>query len=164
MANPLPNLLVSDQNAKCMKAFKHAEARFLIVGGLAMHVYCPDRNIIGVDADLLIDRHPENVAKVIPIVEKFDWSRILEPAKLTHPRAQRPFRNGLYMEILTPAEDVDFEKLWQNATHAILNDDVDLVVPVIGLEHLKQMKELAARESSTPEKHQRDLEMLIALG
>ena len=78
---------------------------------------------------------------------------------MTLPMKRVTFRNGLNMEILTPGEDENFETRWQGRTKAMVNGNV-VMVPVIGLEHLKQMKERAAKESPKPEKHQVDLEML----
>jgi hypothetical protein len=136
-------------------------ARFLIVGGFAVRAYCPERDVLGADVDLLVDRHPANAAIVSRIIDQFDETTALDPAALTRPKAQRPAKRILYMDVLTVADGEDFEALWNDAATATINGTL---VRVVSLDALRRMKECAAQESQDiRDKHLDDLKLLDAV-
>jgi hypothetical protein len=129
-------------------------ARFLIVGGFAVHAYRPERDVTGADIDLLIDRSTTTAAIVARIVGKFEMATI-ESEGLRRPKTQLAAKRFLNMDVLTLAEGDDFESRWHGATRATVNGTE---VRVISLDRLRRMKEFGAREGRANDA--RDLALL----
>lgn len=152
-----PNLWTFGPNGDCIAALVRDGARFLIVGGFAVHAYCTERDVIGADIDLLIDRSVTTADIVARVVGKFEMATI-ESDGLTRPKTQMSAKRFLYMDVLTLAEGDNFESLWHAATRATVNGTE---VRVISLDGLRRMKEYGAREGRA--KDARDLALLGAI-
>lgn len=93
-------------------------ARFIIVGGLAVHYHAPERNVG--DLDLLIERSADTTAKVIAVLSSCPFIRhsITTEQLLRSKRAQIPAKIYFNADILTPGEDIDFDQHWNRAHDA----------------------------------------------
>jgi hypothetical protein len=149
-----PELLTFGPNGDCIAELMRERARFLIVGGLAVKAYCPERAIIGADVDLIVDRADANAAIVARIVGQHDFS-LIDAKALTRPKVQVPAKRVLYMDLLTLPDGESFDALWNRSTLASLNGST---VRVIGRDDLKRMKQASACDGRA--KDTSDLELL----
>ncbi len=93
-------------------------ARFIIVGGLAVHYHVPERKVG--DLDLLIERSPETAEKVIDVLSScllikhsITIDQLLRPK-----RVQIPVKVYFNADILTAGEDTNFDHYWEQAHDA----------------------------------------------
>lgn len=131
-----------------------ADARFLIVGGLAVKFYVPEREVD--DLDLLIDPCESNASKVLAALSNPILRHSITIEQLTQPKKiQVPVKIHYYMDILTPGPDLDFTEAWNAACEARLGNTLVRVASIATLLQL-----LAASQEP---KHVEDRQLLDAL-
>ena len=150
-------------NVDFVGALLGSGVRFLIVGGLAVKHFCPEREVD--DLDVMIDPTLENTERVIKVLDRFCPGHVLAAASLAGPGKQIPLKTHLlYLDVLTPrTETPDFEALWKTAVPARLFQ-LNLMLP--SLNSLLALKRYAAEtdaDSKRREKHLKDVVCLQKL-
>lgn len=145
-------LFIFGPNQELIDSLVKLGARFIIVGGLAVHYHAPERNVG--DLDLLIERSADTAAKVIAVLSScpliqhsITTDQLLGPKK-----AQIPAKIYFNADILTPGEDIDFEQHWSRAHDAIVGNTP---VKVAAIETLLLLLSL-----SIEPKHVQDIALL----
>lgn len=144
-------------NSDFVDAITKQGVRVLIVGGMAVHHYCPSRAVD--DLDLLVEPTPHAGAQIACVLSRFNDAPSFTPEAFA--RADQHYRQkrALYLDLLTPHVDDDFSTFWERACTATLNG---VHVRVIALPDLLVLKKRALRQRGE-EKDQRDIELLRAV-
>jgi hypothetical protein len=137
-------------NGNFVAALAQEGARFIIIGGLAVKFYCPDRVVD--DLDILIDPTLGNAQAVRRVLLCFGLRPQFSVQDLAGPKKHLPLRNFLYLDLLTPDTETSFDDLLADAQPASLNG---VVVHVASARTLLSMKEVGARDGR--EKDARDV-------
>jgi hypothetical protein len=142
-------------NTEFVDALVQADARFLVVGGVAVKFYVPQRPVE--DLDLLIERTKGNASKVLTAVSSSPlFRRNITVGQLIRPKLQICVKMfEYYMDILTPGPDLDFIEAWNMAAEARIGNARVRVAAIATL--------LQLLSSSQEPKHARDREALEAL-
>jgi hypothetical protein len=142
-------------NREFVDALVRADARFLIVGGVAVKFYVPERPVE--DLDLLIEPSKGNASKVLTAVSSSPlFRRDITVEKLIRPKLQICVKIfEYYMDILTPGPDLDFIEAWNMAAEGRIGNTRVRVAAIATL--------LRSLSSSQEPKHARDRELLEAL-
>jgi hypothetical protein len=139
-------------NKEFVDALVRAGARFLIVGSVAVKFYVAERSVE--DLDLLIEPSKENASKILMAASSSPlFRRDITVKKLMQPKGQicvKIFQ--YYMDILTPAPDLDFVEAWNMAAEARIGNTR---VRVAAIATLLQLLALSQRPQ-----HVRDRELL----
>lgn len=143
-------------NVDFVSALLGCDARFLIVGGLAVKYFYPEREVD--DLDVLIDPTLENAQRVVTVLDRFCPGHGLAATALAGPGKQLPLKKHLNLDVLTPREETpDFEALWKTAIPAQL---FHLKVMLPSLSSLITLKRHAADTDADParrERHRKDV-------
>lgn len=142
-------------NQELVDSLVNLGARFIIVGGLAVHYHAPERKVG--DLDILIERPPDTAQKVIAVLSScpliqhsITTEQLLRPKK-----TQIPAKIYFNVDILTPGEEIDFDQHWSQAHDARVGNTP---VKVAAVETLLLLLSL-----STEPKHAQDIELLKAI-
>lgn len=109
-------------NVPFVAALLKAEARFLVVGGLAVKFYRRDRVVD--DLDLLIEPTVSNAERVLGALSKFDPTHGRLPEELVAPGIHLQLKTFLYLkpcsefylDVLTPRKTwPSFESMWASS-------------------------------------------------
>ncbi|MFA7346941.1 MAG: hypothetical protein WCZ86_04180 [Desulfurivibrionaceae bacterium] len=111
-------LFTPGANQELVDSLVNLGARFIIVGGLAVHYHAPKRKVG--DLDILIERSPDTAEKVIAVLSSCPLIQhsITTDQLLRPKRAQIPAKIYFNADILTPGEDIDFDQHWSRAHDA----------------------------------------------
>jgi len=96
----------------------------LVVGGVAVHLHAPAREIAGADLDLLVESTTDNAKRVIralyarSITPDFDEGDI---AKVGAKPQQLRLKPVFHADILTGGPGINFEEEWQRALEVLVN-------------------------------------------
>jgi hypothetical protein len=131
-------------------------ARFIIVGGLAVHYHAPEREVG--DLDLLIERSPETAEKVIAVLSSCPLIKhsITIDQLLGSKRIQIPAKVYFNADILTAGKDTNFDYYWEQAHDARIGNTP---VKVAAVETIL----LLLSQSDQP-KHVQDIALLKQVG
>ena len=127
--------------------------RFLLVGGLAVHFYAPEREAD--DLDLLVEQTSENAERLfqamaaLHVMPEFPQALIATPSDRPQ---QLPFKTYHYADLVTTGKDIDFPAEWAQSQEALIWQHR---VRVASRSLLIAMKRKARRE-----KDLRDVELL----
>ena len=155
-------------NSKLLKALNDQGAEYLVVGGLAVLNYCPDRGTAD-DLDLLSNPTPENARKVVAALRQLGRDGLVTyPEKdlermcraLVTPRTQVPLKIVLYSEILTPIEGFDFRSSLHNSIETTVNGIPVRVIPICDLIGFLEMAMESNDEPADRKKIEQDLALL----
>lgn len=154
-----PVILSNNGNIELIRSLLQQSARFLIVGGAAVAVHGCRRVHEVADLDVLIDPSTENASRVLNSIPAQYFSTLPPVTALARPSVQLPLKAWHFlMDILTPEQGDDFQRLMDRSVEALLDG---LVVRVVGRDDLVSMKEAAvSRLGAELNKHQRDLACL----
>lgn len=153
------NLLCTGSNRKIVAAFSLYKVEFVVIGGLAVAWYCPQRHAD--DMDLLLNPTMDNSRKV---------SGALGSLKLQGFNRDSFAKSGLqvrlkeifYAELLTPqANGPNFSSIANNAIAAKLFDFPVLIASPASLIELKELALSVGNDNS--HKHLADIEALRVL-
>jgi hypothetical protein len=95
-------LMHTGANEAFVRAFVHNEVGFVVIGGLAVAWYCPDRQAD--DMDLLVNQTPENSARISRALGCLELKGYLADS-FTKPGLQVPIKRHYHAELLTPRKD-----------------------------------------------------------
>ena len=111
------DLLVRRDDANLLVELVRRDVRFLVIGGVAVRAYCPDRSAD--DLDVLLDRDIENARRFIAALRELAvFSSIPWTAETIAygDKAQIESKDAAnYLDIITPDPDFDFENAWNNS-------------------------------------------------
>lgn len=148
---PHTQLFTFGRNQDFVDTLIGSAARFIVVGGLAVHFYVPDREVD--DLDILIEPSQETAAKVISALSSPLFQHSITVDQLTQLKRMRvPAKIDFYLDILTPGPEIDFAQEWTLAREAKLGATP---VRVAAIETLFKL----LSHSQEP-KHLRDVELL----
>jgi len=106
-------------NSDFVQALTAEEVRVIVVGGLAVHYYCPERAVD--DLDLLIEPTEHAGSVVLNVLVRFNDAASFRPEDLAKPNRQYRQKRALYLDLLTPRAEEDFDALWSRALPTSLN-------------------------------------------
>lgn len=135
------------------------DASFVVVGGLAVQFYCPEREVD--DLDLLVEASLANAASVAAAAAENGWP--FNPECLARPGIHLPIKGYLYLDILTTKiGGEDFDRVWKSSVPARLCNPNTLVrIPALtSLIRMKQEAVLASDDVEVRRKHLRDIRLL----
>ncbi|HXM82055.1 MAG TPA: hypothetical protein VN929_09015 [Burkholderiales bacterium] len=141
-------------NSDFVDAIIKQDVRVIVVGGLAVHHYCPSRTAD--DLDLLVEPATHAGGAIASVLYRFNDVASFSPEDFARPRQHYRQRRALYLDLLTPHPEDDFNAFWERAPIAILNG---VRVRVVALDDLLLLKERALRERGD-QKDRRDVELL----
>jgi hypothetical protein len=144
-------------NSKFVAALQAKGIRLIVVGGLAVHHYCNERNVE--DLDLLVEPTAHAGAAIVEVLVQFNDAAGFRPTDFARPRQHYRQKRALYLDILTPYEEDDFDTMWARANAANLNG---VPVRVAAASDLLVMKRRAFAERSD-EKDRSDIALLQAV-
>jgi hypothetical protein len=146
-------------NIEFVEALLSCNVRFLIIGGLAVKYFCPEREVD--DLDLMIEPTLDNAKRFVQVLDRFSPNHGLAPSSLVGPGKQLSLKNYLFLDVLTPrTETSSFDVLWKTAVSVRL-DWLTVLLP--SRNSLLELKRHAAKTDSDPErreKHQKDVSCL----
>jgi hypothetical protein len=97
------NLVHFGQNEELVRALVSAKVSFVIIGGLAVSWYCPERQAD--DLDLLVEPSLENSKRISSALAEIHLVGFLADS-FARPGLQVQLKNHHYAEILTPTKDM----------------------------------------------------------
>ena len=137
-------------NSYLLEEFHRQGVRFLVIGGLAVQFYAPEREAD--DLDLMLDPAPDNAVRVLASFVALRLNSSFDASALQRPKAQIQLKQHHYADLLTPDSDINFAQEWENASACRVNG-----VPV-----RVASRELLIRMQSRRKdrKHEGDLKLL----
>ena len=153
------SLWSTGENKPLVQAFIQAGVEFVVVGGLAVSWYWPERQAD--DMDLLLNPTPENSIRVVRMLQS-QYMNELDGVSFARPNVNMPLKKWHYAELLTPRNDGEsYMDVYKKAVQGKL---FDLPVLIAAKDTIIAMK-CFADGTSDPllEKHRRDLKALRAL-
>lgn len=147
-------LITFHLNSAFVGALAERSVRAIVIGGLAVKHYCPEREAD--DLDLLVEPTEAAGAVILDVLYRFNDIAGFDPKDFARPKQHYRQRRELYLDMLTPHAEDNFDQLWERTTPATLND---LPVQVAGLSDLLAMKRRAVLERGDA-KDRRDVELL----
>lgn len=144
-------LQTDGNNTYLLEALNLQGVEYLVVGGIAVQFYCPDRDAD--DLDLLLNPTQQNAKKTIAALRSARLNVKFGYEQLAKPRVQIPLKDLHYADIITPQEGFSFSDAYSRA-HATLVNGV--AVRVVSRQDLILLK------STEREKDVKDLQLLIS--
>jgi hypothetical protein len=141
-------------NSNFVVALQAKGIRVIVVGGLAVHHYCDERNAD--DLDLLVEPTADAGTAIVEVLFQFNDAAGFQPTDFARPRQHYRQKRALYLDILTPYEEDDFDAIWARTKTATLNG---VPVQVAAASDLLIMKRRALAERSD-EKDRSDIALL----
>ncbi|RLJ67550.1 hypothetical protein [Sulfurisoma sediminicola] len=144
-------------NIALLAELYRCDVRFLVVGGLAVHFYVPERQAD--DLDLLLEQSSDNAARffkamsAVHVIPEFPQSLISSPSERPQ---QLQFKRDHYADIVTTGADIDFPAEWVLSQAALIGQHP---ARIASRNLLIRMKRKAGREKDLA-----DVELLERAG
>lgn len=149
-------LLHFGANEELVSAFNSKGVEFVIIGGLAVSWYCPERQVD--DMDLMVNPTYENSARISSALDSLRLNGHTS-ASFTRPGLQVPLKSIFYAELLTPRSDgPSWSEVTESAVEAKLFHLPVRLASVAALILLKEHAVSLTQEQK--EKHIKDIELL----
>ena len=143
-------------NEELVRAFVNCGVEFVVIGGLAVSWYCPDRQAD--DMDLLVNPTSENSVRISQALNGLHMNGYT-PTSFAKLGLQVPLKQRHYAELLTPKKNGP--TYTEVATDAVDAKVFSIPVRLASVVSLIQMKEQAvASMEAQREKHLKDIECL----
>lgn len=120
----MKQLTVFHTEASLLTEFSKQGVRFLVIGGLAVHLHLPERDVAGVDLDILIESTPENADRVFNALSAlgmnlgFDRVLISQTSERPQQLCLKPYYN---VDLVTTGRHIDFASEWDQSEEAIVS-------------------------------------------
>lgn len=152
------DLISTGTNREIVIAFSELSVEFIVIGGLAVAWYCPQRHAD--DMDLLVNPTPENSERASQALGRLRLSGFSKQS-FSKLGLQVPLKQLHYAELLTPRKDgPSFSVVAEGAEKGRL---FGIPVLIASPSSLIALKELAvASERAVMQKHLNDIECLKA--
>ena len=148
-------LLHFGANESLIRAFVDSRVRFILIGGLAISWYCPERTAD--DMDLLVRPSTTNSNRIASALSSLKLLGFNEES-FTKPNLQVPLKHLLYAELLTPRSDAPtYEEIESRAINGKL---YNIPIQIASVEDLITMKRAAAMDLGADPKHNIDIGLL----
>ncbi len=152
-------------NEALVRALLDHQVEFMVIGGLAVSWYNPERQAD--DMDLLVNPTSENSARLYAALSSLGLNGF-SPNSFSHVGIQAPLKNQqFYAELLTPKNG---GPSYAECSAGLVQGKLyNLPVAIVGLEPLIRLKEHAVEKHESAatneplEKHRQDLDRLRAL-
>ncbi|OYX46044.1 MAG: hypothetical protein B7Y90_17250 [Alphaproteobacteria bacterium 32-64-14] len=106
-------------NTDLLEKLNTEGVRFLVVGGVAVKFYVPERQID--DLDILLDKRPDNVARLLDALRPL-YGNNIPPEHLTQSaKAQMPLKHFHYADVVTADDSFDFDAEWGAGSDGLVN-------------------------------------------
>jgi hypothetical protein len=152
------NLIHTGCNRDLIDAFASAGVEFLLIGGLAVAWFCPDRQAD--DMDLLVNPTEENSARISSALTRLGMSGF-DTRSFARAGLQVPLKHTLYADLLTPEADaLSYEEVERTSIEGKLFGFPIHIASPEALVHLKE-RAMAASEAMAS-KHGEDIRRLRA--
>lgn len=149
-------LIHTGSNRELIEMFASVGVEFLLIGGLAMAWYCPDRQAD--DMDLMVNPSTENSARIARALTRLGVSGFSKES-FTRLGLQVPLKQTFYAELLTPQpSSKTFEEMASMALEARIFDKPIRLASIQTLIYLKE-RAIATADVNT-QKHVEDIRML----
>lgn len=149
-------LIHNGANEQIVSAFQSEGVEFIVVGGLAVAWYCPDRQAD--DMDLLVNPTPENSLRISRALDGMHMQGFNDRS-FTRPGLQVPLKQMHYVELLTPRkEGPSYLEVAKDAVDAKLFQKPVRVASPRSLIRMKQQAVASAEKER--DKHLADIERL----
>lgn len=150
------NLFHFGPNEELVRELVSANVKFVIIGGLAVAWYCPDRQAD--DLDCLVEPSLENSTRISVALTKLHLTGFSADS-FTRPSLQVPLKNTYYAELLTPTREMPTYS--EVAAEAVPAKFFDIPVLLASIPSLIAMKKAAiSATSEQSEKHLNDIALL----
>lgn len=106
-------------NTDLLEKLNAEGVRFLVVGGVAVKFYAPERQID--DLDILLDKRPANVARLIDALRPLYGNNIPSEHLTQSANAQMPLKHFHYADVVTADDSFDFDAEWSAGTEGLVN-------------------------------------------
>ena len=147
-------LIHTEANKELVRAFTASGVEFVVIGGLAVAWYCPDRQAD--DMDLLVNPTPENSARISRALDGLHMNGYTSDS-FTKPGLQVPLNRLYYAELLTPQKDgPTYSEVAEDAVDAKLFNIPVRLASVVSLIRLKE--QAVASAEAQRDKHLNDIE------
>lgn len=149
-------LVHTGSNEALVKAFVAAQVEFVLIGGLAIAWFCPERQAD--DMDLLVNPTRQNSARIAGVLTRLHVTGF-DANSFARPGLQVPLKQTLYAELLTPKAGMP---AFSEVEHAAVDGKLfGCPVRIASVRSLIQFKELAAAAAdATAQKHRNDIRLL----
>jgi hypothetical protein len=147
-------LKISKTQNLYLKLLESIQAKFLVIGGFAVKVYCPDRNTN--DLDILLFRLDPALEKLALFFEKYNplndrsWKDVFLSE---NKRIPYPNESLTEVDFLTSIDGVDFQTFYANSAEVMAGD---FIVRIPSLEDLITMKIISRNSGNCYESHIQD--------
>lgn len=128
-------------NSEFVKALAESGIRVIVIGGLAVKHYCPEREAD--DLDLLVEPTVTAGRNISDALNRFNDAPTFSADAFARPQQHYPQKRALYLDLVTPHADDNFDDLWRLTSAATLNG---IPVRIVGLSDLLVMKHRAIVE------------------
>lgn len=150
------NLIHFGPNEELVRELVSAKVKFVIVGGLAVAWYCPERQAD--DLDFLVEASLENSARISSALANL-YLTGFSADSFTRPGLQVPLKNTYYAELLTPTQEMPtFSEIADEAITAKLFGIPVLLASISALIAMKEVTVSVTENQS--EKHVYDIALL----
>jgi hypothetical protein len=150
------NLIHVGENEELVRELVSASVKFVLIGGLAVAWYCPERQAD--DMDLLVEPSLENSTRISSALSKLRLSGISADS-FARLGLQVPLKSYYYAELLTPTKEMPtYSEVEAGALPAKLFSMPVLVASIPSLIAMKKAAITATAKHS--EKHLRDIALL----
>ena len=106
-------------NGAFLAALTERSIRAIVIGGLAVKHYCPEREVD--DLDLLVEPTERAGAAVVDVLYQFNDIAGFDPKDFARPKQHYRQKHMLYLDVLTPHGEDNFDQLWERTASATLN-------------------------------------------
>lgn len=152
-------LICTGSNEEIVRAFAAGGVEFVVIGGLAVAWYCPDRQAD--DMDLLVNATFDNSARIAQTLGTLSSlnTNCFTKDSFARPSLQVQLKQYHYAELLTPK--IDGPTYAEVAKQAVDAKLFGIPIRLASVASLIQMKEQAAASAEVlRDKHLRDIERL----
>ena len=151
-------LYCTGSNEPLVRALVNAGVEFIVVGGLAVAWYCPDR--LADDLDLLIAPTPDNSKRLSQVLSNLNLNGHT-PTSFVKVGLQVPLKVEYYADLLTPkTNDPSYFELARDAVEAKLFNIPIRVASVASLIRQKEQAVATIDVEAEKKKHIEDIDRL----
>ena len=134
-------LKTEDVNADVLKALNEESVDFLVIGGMAVKYYCPERSVK--DLDVLLYPTLENGTRVVGALSRLGLTAHFDLKQIISPKQQMVLKHFHNADMITPDEDFDYLAAKNRSLVTTING---IRVHIVAVEDLIRMKSSTDRD------------------
>jgi predicted nucleotidyltransferase len=152
-------IITCGENPLLIQHLLSCNVEFLVVGGAAVAFYGCRSNDDVDDLDIMLRPTVENMNNFFKAADAFGMTTPWTAEELARPAVHLPIKNFLYIDILTPPKQYDFQNLIDSSLTMLLNGYKVRVISKTDLIKLKQ--DTISSNGQNHAKHSKDLHNLL---